>query len=73
MNWALGTGWFFLLKWTLFKAFSGVIQKLLAIITKLVFIAMQVVTVHRYHGLDGLDLPINARLLTKHVEHLSVL
>jgi len=34
---------------------------------------MQIMAVHRYHGLDGLDLSINARLLTKHVEHLRTL
>ena len=34
---------------------------------------MHIVTVHRYHGIDGIDLSINARLFTKHVEHLRTL
>lgn len=66
MNWTLGTSWFFLMKWTLFKAFLGVIQKLLTIVTKLVSTTMQVMTVQIYHRLDGLLFPSHSWATASH-------
>ena len=70
MHWALVTCWFLLLISTFVKAFSGIFQKVLTVIAEGILGIMHIVTMHSYHCLDCFLFPINARLLTKHVEHL---
>lgn len=69
MDGTFGAGRFLLLIRTFVEVFPCIIQKLLAIITKLIFTTMKVMTVHTYHRLDGFLFPIQTWSVGSHIRN----